>query len=127
MVRFMIDPASKGKVYNQHLAPFFDLCRPCRIRYNYYGNFKTFNEDAAVLVDKYGVGMDMLRNRYSNTTTDHVTRVFYDTLTDDIKTQLVGYLAMDLDFYYHIFPSERDSHMEILNINFTLPDTRPSV
>ena len=124
MIRFMIRSPGSGKVLSdEHLVPFLTLCDPCRIRYDYYGNFKTFNKDAAVLVDKYGVGMDMLRSKYStrNTTTDHLTHAFYDTLTNDLKIGLVNHFAMDLDFYYHIFPSERDNHMEILKINFTLP------
>ena len=35
-------------VNDEHFKTIFSLCQPCRIRYNFYGNFKNFSTDSQV-------------------------------------------------------------------------------
>ena len=36
---------------DEHFQNIFDLCQPCHVHYNYYGNFKTFDANAKVLIE----------------------------------------------------------------------------
>ena len=41
------------------------LCKPCTVQYDYYGNFKTFRSDSKLLMDKIGASEDELHPQYS--------------------------------------------------------------
>lgn len=104
-----------------HFRPIFDLCEPCRVRYSYYGNFDTFQDDAQVLMDKIGASSNQLRQGfYGNHTTrstSNLVETFYSELTVVQKRGVLKKLSQDLDFYYHVFPSEIDVHKRLLQLD----------
>ena len=103
---------------NNHFVSIFDMCAPCSVRYHYYGNFETFEQDAKVLVERVGSTMDNLRQGYhtNSTRTSLITRDMYQEISEDQRLQVLKRLWVDIDFYYHLFPSESSSHNRILSI-----------
>ncbi len=105
--------------HDEHLMPIFDLCAPCNVRYDYYGHFETFEQDARVLVEQIGTDMTYLRKEYYNQESNRTSFIalnLYMELSDKQKTAVLERLSQDIDFYYHLFPYKRDSHKFILDI-----------
>ena len=109
-----------GKGSNDpHFRPIFDLCEPCRVRYSYYGNFDTFQDDAQVLMNKIGATSNQLRQGYygNKKNTSSFVESFYAELTVELRRGVLKKLSQDLDFYYHIFPSEVGVHKRLLQLD----------
>ncbi len=110
-----------------HFEPINRICLPCSVRYDYYGNFKTFQQDAQVLLDKIHGNSSYLREGYyTNSRHDYtrkITKELYSQLNLDQKLRLLRKLSQELDFYYHLFPKEKNTHKQILGVNheLTLP------
>ena len=108
---------------NDHFTPIIEICQPCTARFDYYGNFNHFDRDAAVLIDKIGGSSSDLRQSYyseQSSSTDQRMKLYYSTLTDELKIAVLKKLTLELEFYYTIFPEERDSHKQILDLNIDL-------
>ena len=109
---------------DEHFRTVFSLCEPCRIHYNYYGNFETFNKDASVLLKRIGGGDVMLRSGYyeddGTVPTKSILKQYYGELNLYQKLAVIRKLALDIDFYYHVFPPEEDSHKHILGIDYDI-------
>lgn len=109
---------------DEHFRTVFNLCEPCRISYNYYGNFKTFLKDASVFTHRIGANSKVLRVGYyennGNINTEKLVQVYYRELNIYQKLALIRKLSLELDFYYHIFPPEKDSHKQILGIEYDI-------
>ena len=105
--------------YNEHFRSIFRISQPCRVRYHFYGNFKQFETDAQVLVNKIGAKPEYIRSGYYDDTksTEKLTPSYYAQLTDEQKRAVLNILAVDLEFYYSIFPEERGVHKTILGID----------
>ena len=115
--------------YDEHFRTIFSLCEPCRVHYNYYGNFKTFEKDASLLLDRIGGNIDVLRSGYyqedGSVPTTHLLNHYYKTLNLYQKLAVIRKISLELDFYYHVFPTEEDTHKQILGIDYDIP--RPNV
>ena len=109
---------------DEHFRTIFSLCEPCRIHYHYYGNFKTFDKDARVFLNRIGEEAELLRSGYyedvGNIATSQLLNQYYEQLNLYQKFAVVRKLSMDLDFYYHVFPTEKDSHKHILGIDYNI-------
>ncbi len=107
--------------HDAHFEPIHNLCSPCRVRYDYYGNFKTFNRDARILLAKIHGNTNFLREGYyvkqGRDYTATVTKELYGQLSLKQRVNVLRKLSQDLDFYYHIFPDERNSHKKTLSID----------
>ena len=112
-----------GVKYDEHFQTIFTLCQPCHVRYHYYGNFDTFEHDAEVLTKHIKSDSVLLRDSYykDGEQTSIIAPKYYGQLTQKQKKMIVIRLARDLSFYYTIFPSQRDTHKEIMGINFDIP------
>ena len=119
---YWLNPDSSRFSTNDHFMPIVNVCQPCAARFDYYGNFNHFDRDAAVLIDKIGASSSDLRQGYysEQSSTDQRMKLYYSTLTDELKIAVVRKLALDLEFYYTIFPKERDIHKHILDLNIDL-------
>ena len=96
---------------NPHFNPVIRLCRPCLVRYDYYGNFKTFGNDSK---DRIGVSEE-LRPQYPKSS-DELVQKYYGQLSENQKLEILKKLAPELSLYYMLFPPEKDSHKQILGI-----------
>ena len=102
---------------DEHFLLINDMCQPCRIRFDFYGNFHHFERDAQVLISKIGAKSEDLRSGYysEDTSTEARMQQYYSTLSEGQKRQVLKKMALELEFFYAIFPEERDSHKRILN------------
>ena len=55
-VKFLLDgnPAK----YNSHWLPFYEVCDPCRVKYDQVARLETMEEDSMVIFPKLGLGAD---------------------------------------------------------------------
>ena len=117
----------KKTAEDEHFQTILHLCQPCRVHYDFYGNFNNFNADAQVFIRKLGVKTSYLRHGYyrNKTNTNHITELhmYYHQLDYQQKKAVLHTLSKELDFYYRLFPKERDSHKSILQIDDELPLT----
>ena len=108
---------------DEHFLLMSDLSQPCRTRFDFYGNFRHFNRDAQVLIDKIGASRSDLRQSYysdDSSSTDQRMKLYYSTLSETQKRDVLRKMALDLEFHYTIFPEERDSHKQILEVDYDL-------
>ena len=100
---------------NPHFNPVIRLCRPCLVRYDYYGNFKTFRNDSKLLMDRIGASEEELRPQYPKPS-DKLVHNYYGQLSENQKLKILKKLAPELRLYYMLFPPEKDTHKQILGI-----------
>lgn len=101
---------------NAHFNSVLRLCKPCTVRYDYYGNFKTFRSDSKLLTDKIGASEEELRPQYPKPS-DELMNKYYGQLTEDQKLKILKKLVQELKFYYMLFPPEKDTHKHILGLD----------
>ena len=115
---------SSNRSLNDHFSTIFSICKPCEVRYNYYGNFKDFNRDAEILLKHQGANLTLLKQSYyegSGKTTREIAPEYYRQLSDQQKHRILESLALDLKFYYNLFPEEQGSHKTIMDTNYEVP------
>ena len=106
---------SKSLSNNPHFNFVANMCSPCLVRYDYYGNFKTFEKDSKVLMDRIGASESELRPQYPEPS-DQLVHQYYGQLSMKQKLSVVEKLAPELRLYYRLFPPEKDSHNKMLGI-----------
>ena len=102
-----------------HFNTMLRICKPCSVRYDYYGNFKTFEEDAHVVMNRIGASEYELRPQYPDPSGKLINQ-YYGQLNVSQKIGIVKKLATDLELYYMIFPPEEDTHKQMLGIHIDL-------
>ena len=121
LVNYFIAEPRKDLIHlNEHFQTVLELCQPCLVRYDYYGNFKSYSDDVEVLMDKVHAPKHLLRSGdYSKNSkkaaTGDVYQSYYKELSFAQKKALLRVLSAELDFYYHLFPEELDCHKEIMD------------
>ena len=106
---------SEGLSHNAHFNTVVRLCRPCVVRYDYYGNFKTFRNDSKLLMDRIGASEEELRPQYPKPS-DELVNKYYGQLSENQKLKILKKLTPELRLYYMLFPPEKDTHKQILGI-----------
>ena len=104
--------------FDEHFRSIFKTCQPCRARFDFYANFENFEEDTQVLVDRIDARPEFIRASYysGGDSTESLSHSYYAQLTETQKLSVVKQLELDLDFYYHLYPSKKDSHNSILGL-----------
>ena len=102
---------------NDHYAPIIELAQPCRIKYHFYGNFKTYSSDMKAIIARLGVPQEWFVNSSYHAkgleTADKMTS-FYSTVRREVMEQLIQDFADELEFYYTLFPEEKGSQSDIV-------------
>lgn len=107
---------------NPHLKPIVHTCHPCRIRYNFYGNFRMYGQDALLAMQHLRIDSKFYRNKSLHSTSQQTSSYlgqYYDQLSEALKVTLHRKLREELEFYYMLYPRERNSHVSILGIDDT--------
>ena len=104
---------------DEHFLNQMSLCHPCRVKFDFYANFKYFDRDAKVLMDKIGANSSDLRTGYydKNTSTDERMKTYYSSLSEQQKRNTLKKFDLELQFYYSLFPEEAGSHLEIMQLS----------
>ena len=116
-LRWIID--TPNHKLNEHFAPIIELAQPCRIRYNFYGNFKMYSSDMKAIIARLGVPRDWFLDKSAHKhgrETKILMNEFYANISAEVKQLLIEDLSEELEFYYTIFPEEKGSHTHILRI-----------
>ena len=117
-VRYLID--TPNTELNPHLRPQVHICHPCRIRYSFYGNFKTISDDAAMVMQRVQAKPEYYPDRslHSHATqTKNYLHQYFSQLSVELSNSLFEDWLEELDFYYHLYPEEKDSHKDILGVD----------
>jgi hypothetical protein len=117
-IRWIVD--TPNKKLNEHFCPMVHLSQPCRVRYDFYGNFKDISTDVRMVLDKHHIPAkyyhDVSIYKNANETATLLDK-YYSTISKELKEALFKDFYIDLDYYYHLFPADRRSHMELLGVN----------
>ena len=118
-IRWILD--TDDSRLNEHFSSIIFNAAPCRIRYHLYFNFKNYRREVRLLVKKLNTSLDYFTDHNTHHRPEEQTEYrlshYYSMLSDDIKKKLFIRMHKDLDFYYHLYPEDRWSHLELLGIN----------
>ena len=110
---------SDNSLLNEHFSPIIHNSHPCQIRYHFYGNFKMYSTDMAQIMRKLNVSAeyfwDQSEHKPGHETKDYL-QYYYSQLSERLKQGLFEKFHQELDFYYHLYPEEKTSHVELLNV-----------
>ena len=114
---------------DEHFRPSFELCRPCQVRYTYYGNFNNFYEEVAAFSRRIQGNLTHLLDaeRRDEGPTLNVAPKYYQQLTYEQKLGIIEMLSVDLNFYYTIFPREKGAHKAIMGVDYEVPSLRDTL
>ena len=98
--------------YNEHFKPVLDLCFPCAIHYDFYANFKSQDYDVYAMMDYLGIPSTYYPHTilHKGTPTGSYLQKYYQALPAVLKAQIVQTLRSELEFYYTLYPEERNMH-----------------
>ena len=114
-VQWVVD--TRNSALNEHFAPQIEDIYPCRMKYDFFGNFKQLGKDMAIVIKKLDAPVEYFPNvSYHDPRhqTKNLMKDYYSQLDKKLKQELFLDLYQELDFYYHLYPEERTSHCELL-------------
>ena len=98
---------------SSHFQPMIDICHPCRIQYDFFGNYKRYYIDSNIILDKMYPIMRRTSN-YRLIEKDTLVQ-YYSQLPQELKHRLYYKWYIDLDFYHHLYPEEKHSNDKLLD------------
>lgn len=102
---------------NEHFIPMIHMSQPCRLRYNFYGNFKQISAEIKLVMQKFDVPSSYFHDKSyyaSGHGTATLLQKYYSQLDPKVKLALLKDFSTELDFYYHLFPEDRHTHIDLL-------------
>ena len=108
---------------NEHFSSALSNTHPCKLSYNFYANFKNFSREVLLLIEKFNTSKKYFTNynpHYPWDETKLLLNSYYSQLHPNLKYRLFRYMYKELDFYYHLYPEEQWSHVELLGINIPI-------
>ncbi len=98
--------------YNEHFVPILNLCSPCAVRYNFYANFKTLSYDMYATLGMLDIPSVSYPTRMGHPmhSTDEYLASYYNKVSSKVRETVVGVFQEELEFYYALYPEERESH-----------------
>lgn len=109
---------------NEHFRLSLAICHPCAVQYSFYPNFRNLSTDIPVMIDRLGLNPEYYQNgnlHAADHQTTHFVRHYYSQLSHVQKMKLFTKLYEELDFYYHLYPQEYNSHIDMLQISEIIP------
>ena len=109
---------------NEHFRPSLAICYPCAVQYSFYPNFRNLSTDIPTMVDQLGLNPAYYHNTNLHTAdheTHHFVGHYYSQLSHFQKVKLFATFYEELDFYYHLYPGEYNSHVDMLQISEIIP------
>ena len=106
---------------NEHFSSILINSAPCRVRYHLYLNFKNYSREVRLLVDKLNSSTDYFIDHNHHGKPEDQTQStlphYYSMLSAELKKKLFIRMSKELDFYYHLYPEDRWSHAELLELD----------
>ena len=102
-VQYVADSAAKGNWLNDHFSPYYDLCRPCDIKYDFVGRMEMMQMDSQFIIRKFfqNTSIDTLPGMSATSKSTHGSEVrdLFQTLPRDLVTRLYFAFQPDFDMY----------------------------
>ena len=118
-VRWIIETSDLA--LNEHFASILFNTAPCRVGYDLFLNFKNYGRDVRLLIHRLNTSTEYFvdRNDHSNPGTDTRSTLphYYSQLSRGLKRRLFARMTRELDFYYHLYPEEQLSHLDLLGVH----------
>ena len=108
---------------NEHFRGSMDICHPCILHYDFYGNFKNYSHDARALIKKFKTDPRYYHDESLHSASEQTALLlehYYDQLTSREKVKFLGLWYDELAFYYTLYPAERFSHTKLLGIDLPI-------
>lgn len=100
-----------------HFQPMTDVCHPCRIHYDFYANTRRCSADMNAIINRLSIDLSSPSPSSYHQYTDKLRLTeYYSQLPKRLKEKLYRKFSLDLDFYYHLYPEEKNSHIILLKI-----------
>ena len=120
-IRFLVE--SNSDELNEHFQRMLYICHPCLVRYNFYGNFRNISHDVKALITKLKTNPKFYRDESLHGSEDQTSTLmvdYYRQLSHRDKIQLLSAWYDEILFYYTLYPSERDDHKSLLDIDIPI-------
>lgn len=114
-IQWIVD--TPNEKLNEHFCPMLHISQPCRLQYDFYGNFQHMSTDINLVLDKYQIPANYFHDQsYYSTGEETATLLqkYYSTVSAQVKQALFRDFHIELDYYYHLFPAERKINMKLL-------------
>ena len=102
-IEYVADHAAVGNWLNDHFSPFYDLCRPCDVKYHFIGKMETMLLDSQFLIKNLFVNssVDKLPGMSSTgkLTDGPEVRDMFQTLPKNLISKLYFAFQPDFDMY----------------------------
>ena len=102
---------------NQHIRPIIHHCHPCAVNYDFYGNFKLLPNDGNAVLEYLKLNSSYYDNEryvsHLSYKTSDLVHEYFSQLTTSQKKNVFRLFADELDFYYSLYPEEKDSHLKL--------------
>ena len=100
---FVVHHSSRGNWLNDHFSPFYDLCRPCDIKYDFVGKMETMQLDSQFIINKLYKNSSINdlpgMSAASKLTHGPEVRDMFQTLPKDLLSMLYFSFQPDFDMY----------------------------
>ena len=119
-VQWIID--TPDQYLNEHFSSIPFNAAPCRVGYHLYLNFKNYSREVRLMIKALNVSTDYFIDQSEHTKNDETRNTlpyYFSKLSSELKEKLFHRMYKDLDFYYHLYPEDQWSHVELLGV--TLP------
>jgi len=99
---------------NPHFRPLQYICHPCVFHYDFYANLKLMPAEFDRLFEKFNIPQDSFKNQPSHHDTGSLMPKYYAQLSESEKKMVYQFAHSEMEFYYHIYPEERDMHIPLI-------------
>lgn len=109
-----------AKLIDEHYSPMLMNAQPCRVRYDFYGGFRLYVPDMTLVIKRLNGSANYFSSEGTHPAgqeTGDILINYYSQLSVELKIALYERIYKELDFYYHLFPKESDSHKHILGFS----------
>ena len=127
---------------NEHFKPFINLCHPCYVQYDFFGNFKNLPDDAYAVLDHLQISRKYYPTEVSHPalSTSQLLPLFFSDMTAQQKVlyarelaashharvpkvskemlseatydSVISSVSAELDLYYSLYPEDKDKHLQ---------------
>jgi len=107
-IKFLLDARTEKDGYNEHWRPFFDLCHPCHIHYNFIGKYESLDEDVDGLlkllrVDDW-IHFPKRGDLYQSLKTEDLFLKFYKSVDPNMLRDIVNIYSKDFEVFDYEVP-----------------------
>ena len=105
---------------DDHFMTLVDNCQPCRMHYDFYGNFKSFVSEGRQILSKFTNDLSIFNNvgyYPKGNETQSLLSTYYSQLTPSLRKNLYDTINLDLEFYHTLYPSEKQLTEDLLGLS----------